>query len=99
MLKFREVKTGSGNTAVQVYYLRNRKRVIVKHIGSATNRDELHHLKQQAQQFIADFSSQTSLFPSLKSGAYVYLEQYECVGYYYRFFLRYYSAIDSSNGL
>jgi hypothetical protein len=49
MLKFREIKTGSGNTAVQVYYLRNRKRIIVKHIGSATNRDELHNLKQQAQ--------------------------------------------------
>ena len=86
MLKYREVRTGSGNTAVQVYYIQNRKRVIVKHIGSATNRDELHDLKQQAQQFIADYCSQTSLFPSLKSGAYVYLEQYECVGYYYRFF-------------
>ncbi len=86
MLKFREVKTGSGNTAVQVYYIQNRKRVIVKHIGSATNHDELDDLKQQAQQFIADFSCQTTLFPSLKSGAYVYLEQYECLGYYYRFF-------------
>jgi hypothetical protein len=28
MLKFREVKTGSGKTAVQVYYLHNRKHIL-----------------------------------------------------------------------
>lgn len=86
MLKIREVKTGSGKIAVQVYYLHNRKRVIVKHLGSAMTVDELDYLKQLAQQFIDDYSSQSSLFPSLKSGAYSYLEQYECVGFYYRFF-------------
>jgi transposase len=86
VLKFREVKTGSGKTAVQVYYLHNRKRVIVKHLGSAMTNEEIDILKQQAQQFIEDYSSQTSLFPSLKSGAYSYLHQYECVGFYYRFF-------------
>jgi ferritin-like metal-binding protein YciE len=86
MLKFREVKTGSGKTAVQVYYLYNRKRFIVKHLGSAMTNEELDNLKQQAQQFIEDYSSQTSLFPTLKTGAYSYLEQYECVGFYFRFF-------------
>jgi len=86
MLKFREVKTGSGKTAVQVYYLNNRRRVIIKHLGSAKTNDELDNLKQKAQQFIQDYSRQTSLFPSLMSGAYSYLEQYECVGFYYRFF-------------
>jgi hypothetical protein len=86
MLKFREVKTSSGKTAVQVYYLHNRKRVIVKHLGSALTSNELDHLIQQAQQFIEDYSSQTSLFPTSKSGAYSFLEQYECVGFYYRFF-------------
>jgi transposase len=86
VLKIREVKTSSGKIAVQVYYLLNRKRVIVKHLGSAMTADELDYLKQQAQQFIDDNSSQTSLFPSLKSGSYSYLEQYACVGFYYRFF-------------
>lgn len=86
MLKYREVKTSSGNTAVQVYYLYNRKRVIVKHLGSAMTNEELNNLKQQAQQFIEDYSSQATLFPTLKSGAYSYLEQYECVGFYYSFF-------------
>jgi transposase len=66
--------------------LHNRKRVIVKHLGSALTNKELDHLIQQAQQFIEDYSSQTSLFPTSKSGAYSYLEQYECVGFYYRFF-------------
>jgi transposase len=86
LLKYRGVKTGSGKTAVQVYYLHDRKRVIVKHLGTANNTEELDTLKQQAQQFIDDYSSQTSLFPLLKSGAYSYLDQYECVGFYYRFF-------------
>lgn len=86
MLRFREVKTGSGKVAVQVFYIHNRKRVIVKHLGSASTADELDNLKQQAKQLIEDYSDQTSLFPSSKSGAYSYLEQYECVGFYYRFF-------------
>jgi transposase len=86
MLKLREVKTGSGKIAIQVYYLQNRKRCIVKHLGSASTNDELENLKQLAERFIEDYSNQTSLFPSSKSGAYSYLEQYECVGFYYRFF-------------
>lgn len=92
MLKIREVKTGSGKTAIQVYHLHKRKRVIVKHLGSASTIEELDSLRIQAQQFIQDYSSQTSLFPSLQFGAYSYLEQYECVGLYYRFF---YSSIQA----
>jgi hypothetical protein len=86
MLKYREVRTGSGKTAIQVFYLYYRKRVIVKHLGSAMTDEELDNLIHQARQFIEDYSSQTSLFPSLKLGAYSYLDQYECVGFYYRFF-------------
>jgi transposase len=48
--------------------------------------EELDTLKLQAQQFIEDYSNQKSLFPPLKSGAYSYLDQYECVGFFYRFF-------------
>lgn len=86
MLKFREVKTGSGKIAIQVYYLHNRKRVIVKHLGSASTKNEIDNLKIQAEQFIGDYSNQTSLFPSSNSGGYSYLEQFECVGFYYRFY-------------
>jgi len=90
VLKLREVTTGSGKTAIQVYYLYNRKRIIVKHLGSASTSQELDSLKLKAVQFIEDFSNQASLFPSSNSGAYSYLEHYECVGFYYRF---YYSLI------
>ena len=86
MLKFRGVKTSSGKIAIQVYYLHNRRRVIVKHLGSASTEDELTNLKLKAEQFIGDYSNQVSLFPSFKSGAYSYLEQYECVGFYYSFY-------------
>ena len=86
MLKYRSVKTSSGKIAIQVYYLHNRKRVIVKHLGSASTLDELNHLKHLAEQSIVDYSNQASLFPSSNSGAYSYLEQYECVGFYYRFY-------------
>lgn len=86
MLKLRKVKTGSGKIAIQVYYLQNRKRCIVKHLGSASTNDELENLKPLCELFIEDYSNQTSLFPSSKSGAYSYLEQYVCVGFYYRFF-------------
>jgi hypothetical protein len=88
VIKYREVKTGSGKTAVQVYYLHDIKRVIVKHLGSANNTEELDKLKHQTQQFIEDYSSQTSLFPSLKSGAYSYFDQYECFRFYKRFFTK-----------
>ena len=86
MLKFREVKTRSGKIAVQVYYLQNRKRVIVKHLGSGSTNDELKQLRLQAELFIADYSNQASLFPVSKHGAYSYLEHYQCVGVYYRFY-------------
>ncbi len=86
MLKFREVKTGSGKVAIQVYYLHNRKRVIVKHLGSASTKDDLEQLKFQAEQFVEDHSKQASLFPSSKHGTYSYLELHECVGVYYRFY-------------
>lgn len=86
MLKIREVKTGSGKIAIQVYYLHNRKRVIVKHLGTASTNDELNDLRLQAEQFIGALSNQSSLFPLSNSGAYSYLEQYECSGFYYCFF-------------
>lgn len=86
LLKFREVKTGSGKIAVQVYYLENRKRYIVKHLGSAKSNDELENLRYRARQFIEDYSNQASLFPSLKASPYSYLDNYECIGFYYRFF-------------
>lgn len=86
MLKIRAVRTGSGKTAVQVYYLYNRKRIIVKHFGSASAQEDLDILRVQAEQFISDYSNQGSLFSSTKHSVGPSLEHYECIGFYYRFF-------------
>jgi len=99
MLKFRAVKTGSGKIAIQVFYLKNRKRVIVKHLGSASTPEAIDELKLQAEQFIEDYTHQSSLFPSFKPGAYSYLDNFECVGIYYRFFYHSVQQILSQMGL
>ena len=45
--KVREVKTKSGKVAVQVYTLTNRKRNILKHLGSGSNESEIQDLKDR----------------------------------------------------
>lgn len=62
MLKIREVKTSSGSTAVQVIYYSNRKRVILKHIGSAKDERELEVLKLTAIEVVKDYTQQLSVF-------------------------------------
>ncbi len=44
MLKVRKTKTGSGATAVQVIYYRNRKLIVEKHIGSGSTNQEIEDL-------------------------------------------------------
>ena len=44
--KIREVQTASGKIAVQVYTLINRKRNILKHLGSGNNEAEIKDLKE-----------------------------------------------------
>jgi len=50
----RKVKTSSDNIAVQVIKYENRKRVIVKHIGTAHNKDEVIILSDNAAKLIAE---------------------------------------------
>lgn len=54
MMKYhiRKIKTGSGNIAVQVIKYENRKRIVVKHIGSAHNKDEVTILLNNAATWI-----------------------------------------------
>jgi hypothetical protein len=56
MLKIREVRTSSGSIAVQVIYYSNRKRVVLKHIGSAKDDGELEALKLLTVDFVNDYS-------------------------------------------
>ncbi len=68
MLRIRVVKTASGASAVQIVYYRNRKRIVLKHIGSANSDQELASLKMVAQDIIRDYSPEIPLFEEVKLG-------------------------------
>lgn len=66
MPSIRKVKTASGATAVQVVGYRNRKVVVIKHIGSGHSKEEVSALVGSAEVWVAKNSSQNSLFPKEK---------------------------------
>lgn len=66
MFHVRTATTSSGATAVQVVRYLYRKRIIVKHIGSAHTAEDLTSLKKIARQWIQQATAQQSLFPSEK---------------------------------
>src|SRR3989338_9934449 len=63
MFRIRTVKTASSSEAIQIIRYLNRKRIVVKHIGSAHNQEELLSLKQTAQKWIDRKTKQQYLFP------------------------------------
>ncbi len=63
MLHVRTTTTASGATAVQVIRYLYRRRIIVKHIGSAHNPEDLTSLKKIASQWIEHAFHQPALFP------------------------------------
>lgn len=62
MCSLRKTKTASGATAVQVVRYRNRKVVIMKHIGSARTDEEVHALLQSANAWVRQCTGQSSIF-------------------------------------
>lgn len=62
MASLRHVKTASGSIAVQVVEYRERKVVVLKHIGSARKTEELPLLEKEARQWLETYSGQTSFF-------------------------------------
>jgi transposase len=65
-LTIRKVRTGSGATAVQIIKYIKRKRVVVRHIGSANTDDELAVLWQEAEILREQLCSQPSLFAKIE---------------------------------
>ncbi|MFH1561292.1 MAG: hypothetical protein ABID04_01790, partial [Patescibacteria group bacterium] len=63
MLRVRTTKTGNGKLSVQVCLSKTKKIVVVKHIGTASNKRELVELKKLAVSFIANDTK----FPLLSS--------------------------------
>ena len=62
MYHIRKVKTASDSTAVQIIKYENRKRVVVKHMGSAHNKDEIIILWNNAENWITEQTKQIPLF-------------------------------------
>ena len=63
MFYLRTTKTASDATAVQVVRYDYRKRIVVKHIGSAHTPEDLLSLKQTARNWIEQETHQQRLFP------------------------------------
>lgn len=62
-LTIRTVRTASGATAVQIIRYENKKRVVVKHVGSAHTEEELKKLYHEAELMREQLCIQPSLFP------------------------------------
>ena len=88
MLHVRTAKTTSGATAVQVIRYVYRKRVVVKHIGSAHSKEDLASLKKIAVQWIEQEIQQQALFPLEKkwtSLPLVSVDKLRNLGFHYTF--------------
>lgn len=62
-MRVRTTKTGSSSTAVQVVRYEYGKTIVVKHLGSAKDEDEIIRLKQKAFEWIINTTKQQSFFP------------------------------------
>ncbi|MDP3684969.1 MAG: IS1634 family transposase [Ignavibacteria bacterium] len=78
MHHIRTTKTSSAATAVQVVKYVNRKMIIVAHIGSAHNSEELIVLKKTAAVWIEKKSKQRSLFPLSNSSSANFIQLDKC---------------------
>lgn len=88
MFYVRTATTSSGATAVQVVRYRYRKRIIVKHIGSAHTKEDSDSLKVIAARWIEQETQQERLFPLEKketSLPLVSLDKLRNLGFYYMF--------------
>jgi hypothetical protein len=85
MYKIREVTYSSNSVSIQVYKIANRKRVIVRHIGTAHNEQEKSDLLSLANEFIEKVSKQLPLFEDNQPNNILYVSQTEFIGVHYTF--------------
>ena len=86
MYKIRTIRYSPNSVSIQVYQIINRKRIIIRHIGTARNEQEKADLIKLAQDFISKASKQLGLFENGQSGNTLLLNQTEFIGVYYNFF-------------
>ena len=83
MFHIRTIKTSSGNTAVQIVRYEKRKRIIVKHLGSAQNKNQLERLKEEGKMWIERVTRQPSLFPEATGSQVIELKEIKYLGFRY----------------
>lgn len=86
MYNIRAIKYSSNSISIQVYKIENRKRVILRHLGTARNEQEKSDLLKLAQDYINKLSKQLSLFGNTKSNTIFNVDKTEFLGVYYSFF-------------
>lgn len=89
MYRVRTVKTSSGAVAVQVVEYFENRRVVLLHVGSANNEEEVSGLKKSALSWIEKNDRQKSLFPLVKKEAessLISIDKCEYLGFRYQLF-------------
>lgn len=99
MYKIRQIKYSSSSVSIQVYKIENRKRVIVRHIGTARTQQEQSDLLVLANDFIKKASKQLYLFENTQSNNILYLNQTEFTGIHYIFLYELISKLIITIGL
>ena len=99
MYKIRQIKYASNSVSIQVYKIENRKRVIVRHIGTASSEQEKSDLLSLANDFIEKASKQFFLFKNSQSNNILYINQTEFIGVHYTFLYELISKLIITIGL
>lgn len=87
-MRTRVVKTASDAKAVQVVRYQNNKRIVLKHIGSAHNENEIKDLMLLAEDWIRNYSGQLSFFSDEDPNKLLHLNHSSFLGVKYTYFNR-----------
>ena len=85
MYKIRQIRYAANSVSIQVYKIEDRKRIIVRHIGTARSQQEKTDLLLLANDFIAKASKQLLLFDNSQSNNILQVNQTEFIGVHYTF--------------
>ena len=99
MYKIRQIKYSANSVSIQVYKIENRKRVIVRHIGTARNEQEKLDLLFLAHDFIEKVSKQLVLFDNNQSNKILNINQTKFIGVHYTFLYELISKVIITIGL
>lgn len=84
MFSIRKVRTASGSIAIQVVQYQGHKSIIMRHIGSGNDSQEISALIQRAKEWIKEQTRQTSLFVEPEQKI-LFVDQGECIGITHQF--------------